>query len=86
MIAFSTAAGCNPDFTRATVLVTKQAVALMDVDIDLGMHYGAARVRPAAMAPHQCEQKVIVVQAVDLARFYTAFVHAAQNVLPAVTH
>jgi hypothetical protein len=38
-----------------TVLVTKQAVALMDVDIDHGMHYGAAHVRPAAMAPNQGE-------------------------------
>jgi inosine-uridine nucleoside N-ribohydrolase len=67
-------------------LVTKQTVALMDVDIDHGMHYGQARVWPKQTAPHQGEQPVTIVQAVDLARFYTAFVHAAQSVVPAATH
>jgi len=67
-------------------LVTKRTVALMDVDIDHGMHYGQAHVWPTQTAPHQGEQPVTIVQAVDLARFYTAFVHAAQSVLPAETH
>jgi inosine-uridine nucleoside N-ribohydrolase len=67
-------------------LVTKQTAALMDVDIDHGMHYGQAHVWPRATAPHQGEQLVAIVQAVDLARFYAQFVHAAQSVLPAQTH
>jgi hypothetical protein len=50
------------------------------------MHYGQARVWPKQTAPHQGEQPVTIVQAVDLARFYTAFVHAAQSVVPAATH
>ncbi len=67
-------------------LVTKQTVALMDVDIDHGMHYGQTRVWPKETAPHQGEQPVTIVQAVDLPRFYKQFVHAAQSVLPAETH
>jgi inosine-uridine nucleoside N-ribohydrolase len=66
-------------------LVTKHTVALMDVDIDHGMHYGQAHVWPKETAPHQGEQPVEIVQAVDLPRFYDAFVHAAQSVLPAPT-
>ena len=67
-------------------LVTKQTVAPMDVDIDHGMHYGQARIWPQATAPHQGERSVTIVQAVDLARFYAQFVHAAQSVVPAETH
>jgi len=67
-------------------LVTKQTVALMDVDIDHGMHYGQARVWPKQTSPHQGEQPVTIVQAVDLPRFYAQFVHAAQSVLPATAH
>jgi inosine-uridine nucleoside N-ribohydrolase len=67
-------------------LVTKQIVALMDVDIDHGMYYGQAHVWPKETAPHQGEQPVTVVQAVDLPRFYAQFVHAAQVMSPAATH
>ncbi len=63
-------------------LVTQQVEALMDVDIDHGMHYGQAHVWPKATAPHQGEQLVTIVQAVDLDRFYAAFIKAAQSPLP----
>ena len=67
-------------------LVTKQAVALMDVDIDHGMFYGQAHVWPKQGAPHEGEQPVTIVQAVDLPRFYAAFIHAAQIALPPLSH
>ncbi len=63
-------------------LITKQVEAYMDVDIDHGMLYGQAHVWPAQTVPHQGAQKVIVVQAVDLARFYAHFLKAAQAPLP----
>jgi inosine-uridine nucleoside N-ribohydrolase len=63
-------------------LVTRQVDALMDVDIDHGMHYGQAHVWPAAIAPHQGERLVTIVQAVDLKRFYDAFIAAAQMPVP----
>jgi inosine-uridine nucleoside N-ribohydrolase len=66
-------------------LVTKQIVAPMDVDIDHGMFYGQAHIWPKQGAPHQGAQPVTIVQAVDLPRFYAAFVHAAQIALPAVS-
>ena len=42
------------------------------------MHYGQVHVWPDAIAPHQGEQKVTIVQAVDLDRFYDQFIKAAQ--------
>ena len=63
-------------------LVTRQVDALMDVDLDHGMHYGQVRVWPPQTAPHQGERMVTIVQTVDLARFYDAFIKAAQAPLP----
>jgi len=59
-------------------LITRQIEANMDVDIEHGMHYGQVHVWPDAIAPHQGEQKVTIVQAVDLDRFYDQFIKAAQ--------
>jgi len=59
-------------------LITQRIKARMDVDTGFGMQYGQARVWPAETAPHQGEQLVTIVQAVDLPRFYDAFIRAAQ--------
>jgi inosine-uridine nucleoside N-ribohydrolase len=59
-------------------LITRQVEAYMDVDLEHGMHYGQVHVWPEAIAPHQGEQKVTIVQAVDIARFYDQFIKAAQ--------
>ena len=59
-------------------LVTGQIEAAMDVDLDHGMHYGQVHVWPEAIAPHQGERKVTIVQKVDFDRFYDQFVKAAQ--------
>jgi inosine-uridine nucleoside N-ribohydrolase len=63
-------------------LVTKQVTARMDVDIAFGPLYGQARLWTEALAPHQGEQRVTVVQDVDMVRFYNAFIKAAQAKLP----
>lgn len=55
-------------------LVTKQIVAAMDIDILPGPDYGRAHVWPPNLAPHQGEQLVHIVQAVDLPRFLSGFV------------
>ena len=59
-------------------LVTKSVEAYMDIDLEHGMHYGQAHVWPDAIRPHQGEQKVTIVEGVDLPRFYDQFVKAAQ--------
>jgi len=61
-------------------LITQHVDAVMDVETDHGMGYGQARIWAPEMAPHQGEQMVRVVQAVDLKRFYDSFVRAAQAV------
>ena len=63
-------------------LVAHSVEGWMDVDTDFGMHYGQTRVWPDATAPHQGEQKVTIVQAVDLGRFYKVFLKAAQAPVP----
>jgi inosine-uridine nucleoside N-ribohydrolase len=59
-------------------LITRQIEANMDVDLEHGVHYGQVHVWPDAITPHQGEQKVTIVQAVDLDRFYDQFIKAAQ--------
>lgn len=59
-------------------LITRSIEANMDVDLEHGMHYGQVHVWPDAITPHQGEQKVTIVQAVDLDRFYDQFIKAAQ--------
>jgi inosine-uridine nucleoside N-ribohydrolase len=59
-------------------LVTSQVDALMDVELDHGLHYGQVHVWPPSIAPHQGERVVHIVQAVDIGRFYDAFIKAAQ--------
>jgi len=63
-------------------LITSKVDALIDVDIDHGMHYGRTHVWPKAYAPQQGERLVTLVLGVDLTRFYAAFVKAAQAPLP----
>ncbi len=55
-------------------LVTRQIVAAMDIDILPGPDYGRAHVWPPGLAPHQGEQPVHIVQAVDVPRFLDGFV------------
>lgn len=59
-------------------LVTKETPVLMDVDLSHGPGYGSARIWSDAMAPHNGERKVAVVQQVDVNRFTESFVHAMQ--------
>jgi inosine-uridine nucleoside N-ribohydrolase len=59
-------------------LITRQIQANMDVDLEHGVHYGQVHVWPDSITPHQGEQKVTIVQAVDLDRFYGAFLKAVQ--------
>jgi inosine-uridine nucleoside N-ribohydrolase len=59
-------------------LVTKSVDAWMDVDIAQGPYYGSARLWPDTTRPHQGEQKVQFVTAVDSKRFLDGFVKAAQ--------
>jgi inosine-uridine nucleoside N-ribohydrolase len=60
-------------------LVTRQVDAMMDVDIDHGMHYGQAHVWPPQTAPKQGEQRVSIVLGFDIPRFYDRFIKAAQE-------
>ncbi len=55
-------------------LVTRELTAAMDIDIVPGPDYGRAHVWPANLAPHQGEQIVHIVQAVDVPRFLDGFV------------
>lgn len=60
-------------------LVTKDLVALMDVDTLPGPHYGRARIWNDEYAPHAGEQHVHIVQAIDARRFTEGFVAAASK-------
>jgi inosine-uridine nucleoside N-ribohydrolase len=57
-------------------LVTKDLIALMDVDTLPGPHYGRARIWNDAYAPHAGEQHVHIIQAIDARRFIENFVAA----------
>jgi inosine-uridine nucleoside N-ribohydrolase len=59
-------------------LVTRSVDAWMDVEIAQGPYYGSARLWPDATRPHQGEQEVEFVTAVDSKRFLDGFVKAAQ--------
>jgi inosine-uridine nucleoside N-ribohydrolase len=59
-------------------LVTRKIDALMDVDVDHGMHYGQTHVWPPQTAPHQGERVVTVILGFDIPRFYDRFIKAAQ--------
>jgi inosine-uridine nucleoside N-ribohydrolase len=59
-------------------LVTKKTTVLMDVDLSHGPGYGSARIWGDAVAPHNGERKVVVIQEVDVQRFVDMFVHAMQ--------
>lgn len=54
-------------------LVTKELVTRMDVDLLPGPDYGNAQVWKDEFAPHQGEQTVHIVQAVDADRFLATF-------------
>jgi inosine-uridine nucleoside N-ribohydrolase len=59
-------------------LVTKSVDAWMDVEIAQGPYYGSARLWPDTTRPHQGEQEVEFVTAVDSKRFLDGFIKAAQ--------
>lgn len=54
-------------------LITKELTAKMDVDLAFGPAYGTAQIWKDEMAPHQGEQTVHIVEAVDIDRFVTTF-------------
>ena len=60
-------------------LVTQQTAVLMDVDLSHGPGYGSARIWGDAVAPHNGERRVVVIQDVDVNRFVDMFVHAMQT-------
>jgi inosine-uridine nucleoside N-ribohydrolase len=59
-------------------LATKSVDAWMDVEIAQGPYYGSARLWPDTTRPHQGEQEVEFVTAVDSKRFLDGFIKAAQ--------
>ena len=63
-------------------LVTRSTDAYMRINLDRGLDYGRAHVFPEATRPHTGEQKVTVVDTVDVPRFYEAFTRALQAPLP----
>ncbi len=60
-------------------IVTKAVTAFMDVDIGHGLNYGTAHVWPDKTAPGLGEQKVRIVQTVDVARFEKLLADSAQR-------
>jgi inosine-uridine nucleoside N-ribohydrolase len=63
-------------------LVTRSTEAYMRVNLDHGVDYGRAHVWPESTRPKLGEQKVTIVDAVDLDRFYRNFFAALQAPLP----
>ena len=62
------------------LIVVKDIVAYMDVDIDHGLNYGIVHVWPEATHPNLGEQQVHIVQTIDKTKFYKEFIKAAQSV------
>jgi inosine-uridine nucleoside N-ribohydrolase len=60
-------------------LVTKELMAVMDVDAAPGADYGRARIWSDQYAPHDGQQRVHIVQAIDGTRFTDEFVAAASR-------
>jgi len=58
-------------------LVAKELVARMDVDLMPGAGYGTAQIWKDELGPHQGEQLVHLVDAIDVAAFVERFAQQA---------
>jgi purine nucleosidase len=63
-------------------LIVKSTDAYMRINLDRGLDYGRAHVFADKTRPHTGEQKVTVVDKVDVQRFYDDFTRALQAPLP----